>query len=137
MLLSDFVSAPLKIRAVEGLAYLLTYITFFRCLTQKKPSPQALLFCSPHCTLMTMTHRCSRAYGYVLSGGACRRCRTGAIDIIACLRMALRVVGEKYTQSPVANWALKCARVPWICDSHWVNSTWVMGRYTSAFNRLR
>ena len=32
---SGFVSIPLKTRAVEILAYLLTYITFFRCLTQK------------------------------------------------------------------------------------------------------
>ena len=36
---SGFVSTPLKTRAVEILAYLLTYITFFRCLTQKKRHP--------------------------------------------------------------------------------------------------
>lgn len=32
---SDSVSIPLKLRAVEGLAYLLTHITFFRRPTQK------------------------------------------------------------------------------------------------------
>jgi len=47
---SDFVSTPLKMRAVESLAYLLTYITFFRCLTQKNdiPSSAALLLVPLH-----------------------------------------------------------------------------------------